>query len=430
MDESVEARWREELEKPTAFFFEAFSERSREENGLRDAVREAVKTLIPLVDWDAYLPHLPHGLLGLRAVYRLKPYLSDMSFHRALATQLHAFAQEGRKFRSVLPSKGSGSWKNVELAIEKNRPSLAQGEMLGIEEPTREDFQRLGVLVAKDMANVGHKAVTTHHLKDLFTDLGAPKATGRRMLSVAAWLAATPSDAFWNQRAAKRLDLDLRVPFEREIDDASLQESVRELCDLGLVELLDRWSERLKRGMSGHACLGALVLAASEKQLDARRDLEGKTSWNFVYLATQALEQAPLGDPRHWCQAAALINLFPTDEEEGRVKGIVKGEVSATALLDALLDSEPSLALGLADAVFESEGGDSVLRSLAEAASQNDPVFNHSHQLMMIAAAADLLPLLPIAAQRTMLSAMAKSLANSQGSSDLARLAERALKKN
>jgi len=44
-----------------------------------------------------------------------------------------------------------------------------------------------------------------------------------------------------------------------------------------------------------------------------------------------------------------------------------------------------------------------------------------------VAAAADLVPHLPLGANEAMLVALAKSLANSQGSGDLGRLAERAL---
>jgi hypothetical protein len=68
-----------------------------------------------------------------------------------------------------------------------------------------------------------------------------------------------------------------------------------------------------------------------------------------------------------------------------------------------------------------------VLRVLAEAASRNDPAFNHAHQVLAVAAAADLAPTLAAGAREALLVALAKNLANSQGSGDLGRLADRAL---
>ena len=430
MSETAQDRWKQELEKPSEAFFAVFKAMLEEPEGERELLREAVKTLIPLVDWEAYLPHAPHGLLGLRAVLRLKPLLPEASFRRALATQLHAFAHEGRKFRPQLPSKGSGSWSNIELALSKHKPNLAYGEMLGVEQPEPQYFRRVQAAIVHDMANMGHKAVMAHRLRELFEDLEHPKATGRRLLGITAWLAATePEDRFWSKRAAARLEgSDVRVAWEGEpIED--FDTLVRELCDLGLVELLNRFTARLKAGAPGRELLAAMAVAGAEKQLDARRDLEGKTAWTFVYLATHALELAEGGDPKLWCQAAAMVNLFPTDEEEGRVQpALPQGEISTQSLADAMLDAEPAPAMGLAEALFDAEGAEPVLRALAEAASQNDPAFNHSHQTLMVMAAADLAPLLPAPAQRAMLVAMAKSLANSQGSSDLGRLADRALK--
>jgi hypothetical protein len=192
------------------------------------------------------------------------------------------------------------------------------------------------------------------------------------------------------------------------------------------VELLNRLAARAREGLTRADLNLALVRAASEKLMDARRDLEGKTGWNFVFLATQIHQQG--GDPRLACQAAALVNLFPTEEAEDRLKAIPpNGEVSERALTDAILDVEPPEAYGIALALFEAEGPEAVLRALAEAASANDPAFNHAHQTMLVAAGADLTPRLPAAIQAEMLGAMAKSLANSQGSSDLSRLADRAL---
>jgi hypothetical protein len=202
-----------------------------------------------------------------------------------------------------------------------------------------------------------------------------------------------------------------------------VEPQVRDLCDLGLVGLLDRFTERLRAGQGGEDLLAALVLAAAEKQLDARRDLEGKTAWAFVYLASLARTR-PV-DPRVWCQAAALVNLFPTDEPDGRIRPLARGTADATALLEAILDAEAAPAMGCAGALVAAGRESEVLKALAEASTRNDPTFNHAHQLLAIAAAADLLPHLPGPAREALLVALAKSLANSQGSGDLGRLADR-----
>jgi len=432
MREEILEAWKGELERPSGAFFGAFARALKIEAGLRDATREAVKLLVPRLDWEAYQPHIPHGLLGLRAVFRLRPLLAVPDFHRLLAVQLHMLAHEGRKAGSgglAAIGRGSGHWGNLRMAIRSGRASIAYGEASGTEDPGPEDFRRLGDLVLHDMANVGHKAVLAHHFEELFLALESPKATGRRLLGLTAWIAASPADTFWHQRASRRLgDEAVRVPFgSASLDEAQHRLGAREICDLGLVELLDRLAARLKAGERGGDLLAMLVLAASEKQLDARRDLEGKTSWNFVYLATQAMRQAGAGQPTPWAQSAALVNLFPTDEEEGRVTAVAPKSADAT-LLDAILDAEPAQAMHLAQAAFHRSGADSVLRDLASAAAQNDPAFNHAHQLLAVAAAADLVPLLPPHARLPLLIAMAKSLANSQGSGDLGRLAERALK--
>ncbi len=420
--------WTAQLERPDAGFFPAFAARIREEHGLRESVREAVKVLTPWVDWEAYRPHVPHALLGLRAAYRLRPYLAEPSFHRILATQIHAFAHEGRRVKPAAPAQGAGSWRNLESFIHARKPGLAWTEAASIEAPGAEDFARLGRLVEADMANIGHKAVFAHQLGELQEALDRPKATGRRLLALTAWLAATPEDRFWHLRAAKRLE-GFEEPLAEgpaQLDDQAQKELLREICDCGLVELLNTLAAKARQGLRREDLNLALVRAASEKLMDARRDLEGKTGWNFVFLATQFLRQD--GDPRLACQAAALVNLFPTEEAEDRLQPIVPaGEVSEASLVDAILDVEPPEAYGLALALFQAQGPEAVLRALAEAASANDPAFNHAHHTLLVAAGADLAPLLPADIQAEMLGAMAKSLANSQGSSDLSRLADRAL---
>ena len=429
---AAESRWTQELESPTEAFFAVFADRVIEPDGVRETVREAVKILVPRIDWEAYQPHVPHGILGLRAVLCLRPLLGETSFLRALATQLHMAAHEGRRSAPVLAqalaAKGSGSWRNLEAYILSRRPSLAYAEALGFEPLEVGDFRRLGRLTETDMANVGHKAVLSCDLADLFERLERPKATGRRLFGLAAWLGATPEDTFWARRAARRLaDAEITVPWEPAVVGAGgLASQVRDICDLGLVALLDAFLAQLRSGQGAGDLLAALVLATAEKQLDARRDLEGQTAWAFVYLANLARTRP--ADPRVWCQAAALVNLFPTDEPEERIRPAERGRADAEALLEAILDAEPALAMGCASALLAEGRGDEVLKALAEAASRNDPAFNHAHQLLAVAAAADLQPHLPPCAQEAMLVALAKSLANSQGSGDLGRLAEKGLK--
>ncbi len=425
---SVIERWQSEIERPTEGFFAAFAARIGEPDGLRDGVREAVKALVPLIDWEAYQPHVPHGILGLRSVLRLRPRLAEPSFRRLLAVQLHMAAHEGRRAAPLKAAAGSGSWRNLEDFLRARRPGLAYAEAQGFEAPTPEDFRRLGLLVASDMANVGHKAVLADHLGDLVALLDQPRATGRRLLGLAAWLAATPEDTFWHRRAAARLEGVAPVLADGDVPSqaAGLEALVREVCDLGLVELLDRLAGRVKAGLPLAELRTALVLAASEKVLDARRDLEGKTAWTFTYLAT--LGRTGGADARLWAQAAALVNLFPTDEAEDRVRPRPPaGPATPEALLDAVLDAEVPEAMGLAQALAQAGQGDAVLSALAEAASRNDPSFNHAHQVLAVVAADELQPVLPATAQTALLGALAKNLANSQGSGDLGHRADRAL---
>jgi len=428
---TVEPRWQQELEAPTEGFFEALAAQLAQADGVRDGVREAVKVLVPRIDWEAYQPHIPHGVLGLRSVLRLRPLLREASFRRALATQLHMAAHEGRRapqgLSQVLTAKGSGQWRNLEAYIQSRRPGLAYAEAQGFDLPEAEDFRRLAALTELDMANVGHKAVMCGHLADLHEQLERPRATGRRLFGLAAWVAATPEDTFWARRAAKRLGAaEVSVPWTpASLDGAALEIQVRELCDLGQVALLEVVTARLKAGQGAGDTLAALVLAASEKQLDARRDLEGKTAWTFAYLATLASTRP--ADPRIWCQAAALVNLFPTDEAEERVRPAEVAVSDPGALTDAILDVEPALAMGHAVGLVRAGRVDATLAALAEAAVQDDPTFNYAHQVLAVAAAADLAPHLPLTVQEALLAALAKSLANSQGSGDLGRQADRKL---
>jgi len=431
--------WLAELERPSEGFYRAFAQRLREEGApsaaARAAAGEAVQHLLPAVDWAAYLPHVPHGLLGLDAVFRLEPLLAPSSFLRLLATQLHAFALEVRSPKGqglAAVGQGSGHWGNLEMALRGHRPAIAWGEALALA-PDADAFRRLGRWVEPDMANVGHKAVMARGLARLARTLGQPSAT-RLLLALTAWLGAVePRDTFWHDRAARRLGDAPPVPFGPAAPEGPARRAgVREICDSGLVDLLDHFTGRVVAPGGSGELLAMLVAAAAEKQLDARRDLEGRTAWTFAFLAAVGLDAAEGFAPAAatWVQAAALVNLFPTGEEEERPGPVPPRTPVAepgAALLEAVLDGEPPQAMFLAGALGAADGPGAVLRVLAEAASLNDPSFNHSHQLLAVAAGADLLPLVPGSVQAALVEALAKFLANAQGSSDLGRLADAAL---
>jgi hypothetical protein len=435
MSGSALENWLTELDRPSTSFFRTFAALGGTPAGPVDAAREAVLRLAPVVDWAAYLPHIPHGLLGLRAVFRLQPLLQESSFRRILATQLHAFAHESRSpaARGLgAIGHGSGNWDNLRMALSQHRPAIAWGEAVSVEEVQWEHFRLLEQAAEADMANVGHKSVLARQLGELFLALGQAREAGRLLLALTAWhCASEPRDTFWHERANHRLGQAQPVPHRPAVQSAEAHRAqAREICDSGLVDLLDRFSARVQSGGGSGDLLAVLALAAAEKQLDARRDLEGKTTWNFVFLATLAKRVAEAGScaPESWVQAAALVNLFPTGEDEERPGPVPPRQAPgdpAAALLDAILDGEPEPAMGLAQVLLERDGPE-VLRVLAEAASDNDPAFNHSHQILAVAAAADLLPHLPDHARAAVLLALAKALANGQGSSDLGRLADAA----
>ena len=427
--------WRAELSQPTGGFFDRFAECVRAPEGARDATREALKSLVPVVDWAGYLPHLPSGLLGTWGVWRLRTLLEEASFLRLLAIQLHAFAHEARKVRGGLAglARGTGAWARVEAAAAERRPAQAYAELLGIDGPGREDFQRVLQLGAGDMACMGHKGGAAWFLGDLWERLDRPRATGRRLLAIAGWLvAAEPVDRFWQQRAAARFPAGTPAIDCRSASDPDAHaRHVRGVCDLGLVALLDAFCGWMADGAGSGDLLSTLALAASEKLLDARRDLEGRTGGTLLYLAAVAHGLAPLARPEPYAQAAALVNLFPRDEPGERIQARAPAGPSgdpAHGLLEAILDAEPAQAMFHADRLRSAAGTEAVLRMLAEAASRNDPAFNHSSQALAVASAAELLPLITAEAQAALLAALAKSLANSQGSADLGRAADRALR--
>lgn len=422
-------RWIQELERPGEGFFEAFATQIKAPDTYCAAVQTALETLIPRIDWEGYLPQMPHGLLGLAAALQLEHLLAADDFNRLLATQLHAMACEGRtqpgKGLAAI-SKGSGHWPHVLLAQERHQPALAWGEIQGLARPESRHFQDVLAFVRHDMANLGHKAVFVHFLEGLYKALGGPENSGRNLLGVAAWEAAAgPVDHFWVQRIRKRLPEGLRVPLQPAHREVGFhQAAAQTVCEAGFVQLLDAMGAWMREGLGSGDLLAMLGLAAAEKMRDARRDLEGRTSWTLSYLATVAEALPEL--PEAWAQAAALINFFPSDEPEDRLQPAAVGP-SADAALDlreAILDGEAALAMGWAQQV----DGSKALREMAQTVTENDPGATYSAQVLAVAATARLLPLMPEATHASLRVALAKSLANSQGSGDLGRRAAQALK--
>lgn len=424
-----EARWIHELEAPTEAFFGAYAARIAEPEGLRGALREAIRLLVPVVDWEGSLPQPPRNLLGLRAAMALRPHLQESRFHRLMVLQLHGLARSPRSSPTQglhAISKGSGHWPQVELALRKRLPSLAWGEVQGIDAPESLAFQRIAEAVRSDMAGLGQRLIWADQLGDLFLRLDAPKATGRRLLGLAAWFGATePVDVFWSQRAAKRLGQGAAGPRPGPpvLGVGERSARVEELCEAGLVALLDAVCTWIRQGISRDDLLAILVQAAAERLLDARRDLEGKTGWPLIYLSSLARRLELHPEP--WAQAAALVNFFPGEDAEARIQAQPVASASDAGLREAILDSEPERALGQARALPPARS----LPVLAEVVALNDPAFNQGLQALSLAAAAELLPLLPGDVQVLLLGALAKSYANSQGSGDLGDRAERELQR-
>lgn len=383
--------WVEALKNPDGDFFAAYSA-ALKAHGPMACVEAAVIHLTPRVDWAGYLPGMPHGLLGLDAALELRPLLSERRFHRLLGLQLHAFAMEGRAKRRAKPSS---------------------------EAATEAAFRELLAQAAPDMANIGHKAVAAATALRLWQRLGQGEDAGRALLAWARFVVmAEPVDRFWNVRMARRLESGL--PSQTRVLGEAWQQAFAESMDeVGLVALLDQVAERLREGPSTEDLLAALSLAACDKQLAATRDLEGKTAWNFVYLAALACELPAREQPEVWGQAAALVNFFPAEAWLNDPWS----EISTTGdLLEAILDGEPDRAL---ERALGYEDPAEALKILAEAACLNDPGFNHAMQILAVASAVRC-PLPPKAARRRV-GALAKFLGNTQGQDYFGRQVERAL---
>jgi hypothetical protein len=423
-------RWEQELSRPTEDFFLAYVDATRTDQDLILAVRSAIKILVPLIDWPGFLPHMPHGLLGISSVFRLKEWLDPKSFRRALGTQLHYFAHEGRAVSAKKPIMGSGSFENIKLGIQKQLPEIAFGEVMGINIPTDDDFNSLASLVKKDMSNMGHKLVFVHHMKYLYIQLGRPKATGRWLLAICAWIAASAPDTFWNDRAQKRLDQFLPL----SVGDSSLS-SIEDIPRLrkavnefGLVQMLNEWTLAAAKGLPSDEMAKVLLLSSSDKLLDARRDLEGKTSWLFTYLESLWFSDDAKLDLAVWSQAAALVNLFPSEEDSLRMTPEIPCDGPKLKLSDAILDVEPQKAFSIAHSLLDTANlSDGVVREVALAVSWGDPIYNYSHHSLALASLLHLRPYIDPQAWNYAMCSLCKSLANSQGSSDLSRQLDRLL---
>ncbi len=383
----AEGTWEGELQAPSAAFFEAFVQRVREV-GAEAAVRTAVERLVPAVAWEAALPLVPRGPLGLGAASRLRPHLAEVSSLRPLATQLHAFAGEARR-RDGLPP-----WA-----------------------PAEADFEAVLRLCAPDMVNVGHKGVVACQLQDLERALGGGLPV---LLDLTAWLAeAEPRDRSWHARVVRRL--------EAGEGPAPGGDLARAVCDGSHLEALDAVCGCLRAGEGPERLRDALARAATARMVDARPELEGRTAWLLVYLA--AADRMAVAVPAVWAQAAALINFFPSEEPEDRMvpRAPAPSADPAQALLDALLDGEAEAAMAAVPLLEAARGWEAALAVLAEAASTADPQPGHGAQLLAVAAAADLAPGLAAETRSSLLAAVAKSLARSPYGSGLGRAVDRLL---
>ncbi len=425
--------WIAELERPTEGFFAAYARRIQASTGMREAVREALGVLIPRVDWAGYLPGMPHGLLGLWGALCLGPWLDAADHHRLVGLQLLAFARTGR----ALPAKGlqtlpvgSGLWACVERALASRVPDEAWGAVQGLERVTETSFEALMPFVGPDMANVGHKVVALHRARDLFRMLDRPPDEGRLLLGWAAWMGASePVDTYWHDRMVRRMEgLEGTVP-PGVTQGPEAWEALAEVIETrGLVATLDGVAQALRNGWGREDLLGCLVTVAARKLLDARPDMEGKTGWPLVYLATLA-ETTAGNSPAVWGQAAALINLYPSDDPEDRRRPVPwtgKGD-PGHALEDAIRDGEPERAMGLVLPTLEAQGVGGVLKSMASTVASNDPGLDQSGQVLLLAAVLDLWDRLPETERPWLLQAVAKSLACRQTDGDAVRRMDRAL---
>jgi len=365
--------WIQELREPTPGFREVYVHRVREA-GLADTLRDLVERLP--VSGDAAL-HSAQGLMVLRSILVLAPWLQEASWHGLLAAHLQAMAVD------ALPEPiafGSGPI----------------------------DFEAFQAQVAPDMANTGLKGILAHQLADLPHRLGSDRSIFEVLQAACGTLS---SDFYWNQRALKRLDTTAVVVDNKKDTSTSIASSVQILCEGGLVATLDHFGALIREGLAAEAFMGILVEGAARKLLEAERELQGRTSWCLAYLAT--LPRIPSVP---WLQAAALINLFPS--EEWFSLGVETGGSTLEALREAMLDGEPPLARSLAAQLPSRTDPPEFLPLLAEVAASSDPLNDRGQRLLAVAAATELCSRIPPAQRAWLFLSLATFLAATQTSGD------------
>lgn len=427
---NAETAWQRELEAPTEAFFETLAARLLS-GGAQAATREAIVHLVPRIHWAGYLPGMPHGLLGLWAAFRLEPLLTCARFHRLLAMQLHMLALEARGGALAQVGRGSGHWGNLRLAFDRCESSLAWGEALGCPSPEASDFERIAEWSSADMAYLGHKPVMARRMAALYGQLGGACDAGRVLLAVCAWFGASqPVDSYWQKRIRKRLEGSSQVHLEqgRLLDDSGIEILVGCVCDAGLVALLDTLTRRSLDGVGQDDLELVLVRAACRKMMAARREMEGATAATLLHIA--GLSGASYGSqPEPWIQAAALVNLFPSEDSPSLCPRAPRQPASLpdALLLETILDGEGAEAMFEAECLFQRSGAESVLRALADAAAESDPATNQAHHTLAVASAAEMLFRLPDWDQVVLLQVLAKSLAQTQVASDVGRRVDAAM---
>ncbi len=318
--------------------------------------------------------------MDLNGVLGLELLLAPSSFHRLLGLHLQILARRPRKKACPLPP--AAPW-----------PQLMQAQ-------------------ARDMGNLGLKAVTLHRLQGLGLHLGIETPLDDRLRALGQGMTLeAPCDAYWAERALARLrQVPGRVVWEGEARDAEgPPERVEVILRGGLTQVLDMVSGWLQRHPLAPHLLDTLVQAAASKQREAPRDLMEVVAWLWPYLATLAGPLGHLEDPCPWAQAAALVNLFPSlDPEDVPPPPLPQGGVRAEALDAALLDREPERAAFLAEALHDALGPAAILAHLAEAITHRDPADFPRAQILAVASALELLPHLRPSATRPMVQALAR----------------------
>ena len=203
------------------------------------------------------------------------------------------------------------------------------------------------------MANVGHKAVMARELGELFRPWTRPGQTGAR--------APGPGGLDRRGRTLRHLLARPRRPAPPGRAPGAPRPLLAGPAGPGAGapgrSAIRAWWTSWTASPGGCATAPAAATCWPSWPWPRRRSSwtpagtwKGKTSWNFVYLAHLARRSAAEGAlaPEAWVQAAALVNLFPTDEAEDRPRPEpprVPAPDPPTGLLDAILDAEPQQAM-------------------------------------------------------------------------------------